>query len=102
MAQIRSIPHGEPIRIDSAIVAGAKADFVKRRVTVTLVLPLDERSLAIREQLAFLAWGADDHPVAVDLQPLQLKLIHEEQISMTLTHVDGRTGEIKSEVTLGG
>lgn len=101
MAQIRTLPNGSPIHIDRAIIAGVKADFVKKRVRIALDLPLDEQSLAIREQLAFLAWGADEHPVAVDLQPLQMKLIPDEQLGLTLTRIDIETGEVKS-VTLGG
>jgi len=60
------------IEIKNATIAAVKADFVKREVRLTVSFTLNDDALALREQLAFLAF--DESPISLSLQPMQLKL----------------------------
>lgn len=94
MTQIRTYPQGDTIKIDRAHVRAVRADFVKQEVRITISLPLNDESLAMRHQLAALAIDPDEHLVAVEIQPLQLRLFREEEQMSLEVRTLGAGGEI--------
>lgn len=73
MSSLIASPRGEPIEVDRANVKSVKADFVKQTITLTFTLPLNQETLALRQQFAMLA-ASDEFPVSVSIQPMQLRL----------------------------
>jgi len=97
MSAIKAVPDGDPINIERAQVVAVKADFVKNVVRITLNLALDEHALAIRKRLALLAWDADQNPVNVEIQPLQMRLIKDEE-QTTFQMLPTRPPTLESDV----
>jgi hypothetical protein len=60
------------IAIEQAKIEAVKADMVKGQIKITLVLPLDDDTLELRSDLAFMAFSS--MPVAVAITQLQEKM----------------------------
>ena len=61
------------IEIDGAKVDGVKADFVKSEVRITLVLPLNAQTLAMREDLALIAFMHMPCEVSIEQKQEQME-----------------------------
>ena len=100
---------GPPIVLHLAELAGVKADLLKHRIRITLDLPLDDDSLALRGQLTALAANPDVFkPIEVTLQAMKVKVQDfqlgmrglEDALDQTLAHqADPLTGELPDETT---
>lgn len=68
----KASPAFAPIEFDNAYLQSAKADLVKRKILLTIAIPLDDDTLLLRERLAFIAF--DEKPVRVQITAKQLEL----------------------------
>lgn len=68
----KTSPAFAPIEFDNAYLQSAKADLVKRKILLTIAVPLDDDTLLLRERLAFIAF--DEKAVQVQITAKQLEL----------------------------
>lgn len=73
------------LTIRHVAVTGAKADFVKHSIRVTLDLPLTDENLGLRSKLAWLAMEKES--VTITLESAQLPLFDDvEQLKAAFEH----------------
>lgn len=64
------------VTLRHVVVGAVKADFVKHSIRVSLDLPLDDETLALRSKLAFLAMEKES--ITVTLESAQLPLFEDK------------------------
>jgi hypothetical protein len=86
------IKNGKTVHVERCTVVGAKADFGKKEIRLTMSITLDESSLEVRNELAY--WQFDATPIKMTLKPI------EQQLGLPGLTVDRENNKI--EIDLGG